>query len=67
MSVGIAIAAGLVVLAVFFAIDLWLDRLRGRMLFKLMDRLPPHLPWRRYRCRSDPEKYARFRRKRGGR
>ena len=66
MSTILSIAVFLTLLAALFAIDHWFHRLMDRALFKLVDYLPPYSIWRRYRSRSDPEKYARFRRKSDG-
>lgn len=52
----IAIAA-FALLAAVVALDLWLDRVVTRTLFKALDRLPPFRPGGRYRSSSMTERY----------
>lgn len=67
MSMTVVIASGAAVLITLLVADLLLYRLMIRVLFGLVDRLPPYRPGGRYRSQFTPERYATLRRLRNGR
>lgn len=57
-------ALGLAIIIALLLADFLVHRLIIRALVGLIDRLPPYRPSGRYRSRSEPEKYASFRKPR---
>lgn len=62
----VVIAIGAAVLVALLVANFLFYRLMIRVLFRLIDLLPPYRPKGRYRSQSTPERYASLRKRRNG-
>jgi membrane protein implicated in regulation of membrane protease activity len=66
LSLTVLNAIGLAAIIVFLVVDYLFFRLVLRLLVWVIERLLSYRPGRRYKSRSSPERYARFRKSRNG-